>query len=117
VLVLSRRPDESICIDGGRIQVMVVEVRGNGSVRLGIRAPAGIDIHRQEVFEAIKKQGGPLSLSKSPRWLDVPNGRGLWLMHSLDWSELLKIETDEDARLYSAAEGVRFYGPVPSDRG
>jgi len=46
MLVLSRRMNESVIIDGG-IEVMVVAVHGN-KVRLGFRAPADVIIKRQE---------------------------------------------------------------------
>ncbi len=54
MLVLSRHRDESIII-GDNIVVTVVDVRGD-KVRLGIDAPTEIPVHRQEVYEAIKKE-------------------------------------------------------------
>lgn len=51
MLVLSRKVDEAIRI--GDVVVMVVDVRGN-KVRLGIEAPREIDVHREEVYQAIK---------------------------------------------------------------
>lgn len=54
MLVLSRKKDESIVIDGN-IVITVVEVRGD-KVRLGIQAPREIPIHRSEVYEAIKNE-------------------------------------------------------------
>jgi len=46
MLVLTRKTNESIFIDGG-IEVMVVQVRGN-RVRLGFRAPSEVSIQRKE---------------------------------------------------------------------
>ena len=51
MLVLSRKKNQSIVIDG-RIVVTVVDVRG-GRVRLGIQAPAEIPVHRLEVHELL----------------------------------------------------------------
>lgn len=51
MLVLSRKKDESIVIDGG-IKITIVEVRGD-RVRIGIEAPRDIAVHRQEVYELI----------------------------------------------------------------
>jgi carbon storage regulator len=48
VLVLTRRPDQSIMI-GTDIVVTVLEVRGD-QVRIGIRAPRDVDVHRDEVW-------------------------------------------------------------------
>ena len=54
MLVLSRQRDESIII-GDNIVVTIVDVRGD-KVRLGIDAPTEIPVHRQEVYEAIKRE-------------------------------------------------------------
>jgi len=54
MLVLSRDYDQSIMI-GDEVKVTVVEVRGN-KVRLGIEAPKHIKVHRQEVYEAIRRE-------------------------------------------------------------
>ena len=51
MLVLSRKEGESIVIQG-RIEVSVLNVRGH-KVRLGIKAPKDIAVHRREVLEAI----------------------------------------------------------------
>ena len=51
MLVLSRKRNESIVIDGS-IVITVVEIRGD-KVRLGIEAPREVSIHRQEIFVAI----------------------------------------------------------------
>ncbi len=52
MLVLSRRPQESIVI-GPDIVVTVLSVH-NDQVRIGISAPRDVDVHRQEVFDAIR---------------------------------------------------------------
>ena len=52
MLVLSRNRDQSIII-GDNIEIVVVDIRGD-KVRLGIKAPAEIPVHRKEVYEAIK---------------------------------------------------------------
>lgn len=54
MLVLSRKPGESINIDEN-IVVTIVEIRGD-KVRLGIEAPKEVKVHRQEVFEALKQK-------------------------------------------------------------
>ena len=50
MLVLTRRANQSIMI-GHEIVVTVLEVRGD-QVRLGIKAPRSIDVHREEIFIA-----------------------------------------------------------------
>lgn len=54
MLVLSRHRDESIMI-GDDVVVTIVDIRGD-KVRLGIDAPTDIPVHRQEVYEAIKRE-------------------------------------------------------------
>lgn len=54
MLVLSRHRDESIMI-GDDVVVTIVDIRGD-KVRLGITAPQDIPVHRQEVYEAIKRE-------------------------------------------------------------
>lgn len=48
MLVLTRKPNESLVIDGDII-VTVVEIRGN-RVKLGITAPRGKPVYREEVM-------------------------------------------------------------------
>lgn len=52
MLVLTRRANQSIMI-GEDVVVTVLEVRGD-QVRLGIQAPRDIEVHREEVYEALK---------------------------------------------------------------
>ncbi len=54
MLVLSRKKDEKIII-GDKITLMIIEIRGD-KVRIGIDAPKDVTVHRQEVYEAIKKE-------------------------------------------------------------
>lgn len=56
MLVLSRKRNESIVIDGN-IVVTVVDIRGD-KVRLGIEAPKDVPIHRSEVYDAIRRAMG-----------------------------------------------------------
>ncbi len=54
MLVLSRQRDETIMI-GDDVQITVVDIRGD-KVRLGITAPRHIQVHRKEVYDAIKRE-------------------------------------------------------------
>lgn len=64
MLVLSRKKDEKIII-GDNITLMVIEIRGD-KVRLGIDAPKEVSVHREEVYNAIKRErngtSGPASV-------------------------------------------------------
>jgi carbon storage regulator len=54
VLVLTRRPGESIVV-GNQVVVTVLEVRGD-QVRVGIDAPREVQVHREEVFRQLEDQ-------------------------------------------------------------
>jgi carbon storage regulator len=56
VLVLTRRANQSIMI-GDDVVVTVLDVRGD-QVRIGIKAPRSVDVHREEVFVALQREGG-----------------------------------------------------------
>ena len=54
MLVLTRKVHQSIVIGEG-IEVVVLEVRGE-QVRLGIRAPKNVSVHRKEIYEQIAEE-------------------------------------------------------------
>lgn len=64
MLVLSRKKNESIVINND-ITIVVVEIRGD-KVRLGVEAPKEVPVHRQEVYEAIKRNGGEMKHAEEP---------------------------------------------------
>jgi len=59
MLVLSRKLNEEIVI-ADNIMVVVAGISG-GNVRLGVKAPKEIPIHRREVFDAIHRNELPTS--------------------------------------------------------
>ncbi len=56
MLVLSRKVNETIIINDN-IVITVVDIRGD-KVRLGVEAPKDVPVHRQEVYDAIKRAEG-----------------------------------------------------------
>jgi carbon storage regulator len=54
MLALTRKAGQSIVI-GDLIEIIIVEVKGD-QVRLGIKAPKDISIHRQEIYEEIQRE-------------------------------------------------------------
>lgn len=53
MLILTRKIGEKLIIDH-EIEVVILETKGN-QIRLGVKAPKEIPIHREEVYEKIKE--------------------------------------------------------------
>ena len=73
MLVLSRKVNENIVIDG-RIVVKVVRTEGN-FVKLGIEAPPDVPVHRQEIYDEIQRSNQAALTTnrpKSPRPVPKP---------------------------------------------
>ena len=81
MLILSRKINESIVIDG-RIVVKIVRLEGD-VVKVGIQAPLDVPVHRQEVYEEIQKSNQAAlnsgrkpvpKLSRKQEAIDKPHG-------------------------------------------
>ena len=59
MLILSRRKHQSIVIGDSLIKIIILEVKGH-QVKIGIDAPEGLPVHRQEIYERMKAQGETL---------------------------------------------------------
>ena len=55
MLVLTRKVHQSIMI-GDDVEIVILEVRGE-QVRLGIKAPKSVAVHRQEIYSQIHTEG------------------------------------------------------------
>ena len=53
MLVLTRRPGESVMVSDD-VVVTVLDIRGD-VVRLGIKAPRSIQVHREEVYRELQR--------------------------------------------------------------
>ena len=56
MLILTRRVGETLMI-GDSVSVTVLGVKGN-QVRIGINAPKDVAVHREEIFQRIKREHG-----------------------------------------------------------
>lgn len=54
MLILTRRVGETLMI-GNDVTVTVLGVKGN-QVRIGVNAPKDVAVHREEIFERIKRE-------------------------------------------------------------
>ena len=54
MLILTRRVGETLMI-GDEVTVTVLGVKGN-QVRIGVNAPKDVSVHREEIYERIKKE-------------------------------------------------------------
>jgi carbon storage regulator len=54
MLILTRRVGETVVI-GNDVDVTVLGVKGN-QVRLGVKAPREVSVHREEIYKRIKEE-------------------------------------------------------------
>lgn len=54
MLVLSRKKNESIII-GDDVEIVIVDIKGD-QVKIGIKAPKKVTVHRAEVYEEIQAE-------------------------------------------------------------
>lgn len=54
MLILTRRTGETVMI-GNEVTLTVLGVKGN-QVRIGINAPKNVPVHREEIYERIKRE-------------------------------------------------------------
>jgi carbon storage regulator len=69
MLILTRKVGEKIRI-GNDIEIAVLDVKGR-QARIGIRAPAGLAVHREEVYQRIQEEN--IRASRSATDLDELN--------------------------------------------
>ncbi len=54
MLILKRKREQSIII-GNDVEIVITEIKGD-SVKIGIKAPKSLAVHRKEIYDLIQKQ-------------------------------------------------------------
>ncbi|WGE89957.1 carbon storage regulator CsrA [Actinobacillus arthritidis] len=62
MLILTRKIGESLLI-GDNVEITVLSVRGN-QVKLGVKAPKEISVHREEIYQRIKALAEDTAVAK-----------------------------------------------------
>ena len=65
MLILTRRVGETVMI-GSDVTVTILGVKGN-QVRVGVNAPRTVAVHREEIFERIKREEQDGGSDRSPK--------------------------------------------------
>jgi carbon storage regulator len=63
MLILTRRVGETLMV-GDDVTVTVLGVKGN-QVRIGVNAPKNVAVHREEIYDRIRKENEAGDSSKS----------------------------------------------------
>mgnify|MGYP005989958005 CR=1 FL=1 len=61
MLVITRRTGEKINI-GDDTEITILDIKSN-QVRIGIQAPEGVSVHREEIYNRIKAEAAELTSS------------------------------------------------------
>lgn len=71
MLILTRKTEESIIINDN-IEIVVVGIE-DGKVKLGIKAPKEVDIHRKEVYQSIQLENKQAAASNDADFSQLKN--------------------------------------------
>lgn len=127
VLVLSRQKHECLRI-GDSVEIEVFDVRGD-KVRLAVRAPKDVSVHRREIYDALQREKGPanteVTTGTGAKYLHryvgrpSPQGQGIVLSRQVDESIMIGDEVEVtvvDVRGDTVRLGITFPKDIPIHR-
>lgn len=57
ILTLPFEEPLTIVINGETVQVVAFKTQEQGNIKFGIQAPRSVQVHREEIYQAIKQKG------------------------------------------------------------
>lgn len=91
MLVLTRQSNQSIMI-GNDVVVTILEIRGD-HVRIGIKAPRDVPVHREEVYAAVRHEN---------RAAASPRSDALHMLHSAATPNVTRTTTRDEPSQHPA---------------
>ena len=70
MLILTRRVGETLKV-GNDVDVTVLGVKGN-QIRIGIKAPKSVAVHREEIFDRIQREAQLAARPNQPKGAAAP---------------------------------------------
>lgn len=46
----------TVCVNGELVQIVAFKTLEHGNVKFGVQAPRSIEVHREEIYQAIKQK-------------------------------------------------------------
>lgn len=56
IITLAFEDPQIICINGEEIKLIVFKTQENGNIKFGVEAPRSVNVHREEIYHAIKQK-------------------------------------------------------------
>lgn len=56
IIMLPFEEPLTFCVDGETVQVLAFKTQEHGNIKFGVEAPRSINVHREEIYHAIKQK-------------------------------------------------------------
>ena len=54
IVTVSFEEPLTVCIEGETLQILAFKTQEHGNIKFGVCAPRSINVHREEIYQAIK---------------------------------------------------------------